>query len=91
MCQWRGVECEWDGDGGHGRVVALQLSSSGRDDAGISGTLPEAFGAFRKLRTFEIQGNHFRGSLPDSWSVLSELEVLDLSGNEVSGDDNDDK
>ena len=84
MCQWRGVECEWDSNG-NGRVVAVKLSSS-RGETGISGTLPEAFAALRKLRTLEIKGNHFRGMLPESWSVLSELEVLDLSGNDVAGD-----
>jgi hypothetical protein len=84
VCQWRGVECDWEGDG-QGRVISLRLSNSG-SSLGISGAFPETITVLRQLKILELDGNRFRGSLPASWSVLSSLEVLALSSNEASGD-----
>ncbi|EQC35922.1 hypothetical protein SDRG_06668 [Saprolegnia diclina VS20] len=70
---WFGTK--WD----KGRLVALDLS---RND--LRGSLPDLFGAFKKLRSLQLRDNpRLRGRLPPSLYALKRLQLVYVDGTQL--------
>ena len=74
-CAWQGVLCDSDGF-----VSALWL-----DENNLLGTVPDAVGRLRHLRSLDLSGNALSGGLPANLSQLVNLSQLFLGNAGLSG------
>ncbi|KAI3691070.1 hypothetical protein L2E82_49287 [Cichorium intybus] len=52
----------------------------------LLGTVPEALGTFKNLRTLDLTNNRIEGGIPSSFGNLNDLQRLLLSGNNLNQD-----
>ncbi|KAF9590155.1 hypothetical protein IFM89_031759 [Coptis chinensis] len=97
---WSGVDCLFDSKGrswvidgliylfssGISRIFSDDLVfSSGLDNQGLGGFLPNDISKLQHLQSINLSGNSIRGAIPSSLGSITLLETLDLSFNFFNG------
>ena len=84
--EWYGVDTD-----ASGRVVALHLGGTYRDDGeyagpGLSGAIPPELGALTRLVTLDLHANDLSGAIPPELGELANLTTLDFRWNNLTGE-----
>ena len=84
--EWYGVDTD-----ASGRVVALDLGGTYRDDGeyagpGLSGAIAPEIGALTRLVTLDLHSNDLSGAIPPELGELANLTTLDLRWNDLTGE-----
>ncbi|KAL7534533.1 hypothetical protein ACHAXR_006276, partial [Thalassiosira sp. AJA248-18] len=74
VCEWKGVTCRVNMDGGPAVVAEVSLPS-----AGLSGTIPTELGLLTELEHLTLKNNILQGSIPQEVANLQKLTTLDLT------------
>lgn len=81
VCEWDGISCRIDVNGGGSAAV----TSINLQNVGLSATLTSEIGWLVDLEELNLKGNLIEGTIPQELANLAKLSSLDLTNNQVSG------